>query len=306
MPREPGTAKNFMAQDRATHASEDDGKSEAGSRPLSWIRTTWRALNRLRNGIDLRLLASVLLFSSAITLLLTLLQLYLDYRRDVGTIEHRMSEIEGSYLPSLGEGLWNLDARQLELQVDGILHLPAIRFVEVREATVRADPMVVTAGSRQTRAAVRREFPLFHTVHGAKRQLGVLSIEATLDEVYRQLLDTAIVILVSQGAKTFVVSFFILFIVQRLITRHLGTIAGFVSGYDLRHSPPPLQLERRPPQRADELDQLVEAFNGMSASLQTAYGELRDSEQRFRDYTETASDWLGDRPGTSLHPVLGA
>jgi PAS domain S-box-containing protein len=37
---------------------------------------------------------------------------------------------------------------------------------------------------------------------------------------------------------------------------------------------------------------LVGAFNGMCASLQTAYGELRDSEQRFRDYTETASDWL--------------
>ncbi len=30
----------------------------------------------------------------------------------------------------------------------------------------------------------------------------------------------------------------------------------------------------------------------MSASLETAYAELRDSEQRFRDYTETASDWL--------------
>jgi PAS domain S-box-containing protein len=28
------------------------------------------------------------------------------------------------------------------------------------------------------------------------------------------------------------------------------------------------------------------------ADLQTAYGELRVSEQRFRDYTETASDWL--------------
>src|SRR5258708_4726868 len=36
-----------------------------------------------------------------------------------------MSAIERSYLPSLGEGLWNLDAQQLELQVDGILHLPA-------------------------------------------------------------------------------------------------------------------------------------------------------------------------------------
>jgi hypothetical protein len=38
-----------------------------------------------------------------------------------------MSEIEGGYLRSLGEGLWNLDERQLELQVDGILHLPAVR-----------------------------------------------------------------------------------------------------------------------------------------------------------------------------------
>src|SRR3984893_4193576 len=147
-----------MVHDQATHASEDDGKSEAGSPALTWIRTTWRALNRLRSGIGLRLLASVLLFSSAITLLLTLLQLYLDYRRDVGTIEHRMSEIEGSYLRSLGEGLWTLDLGQLELQVDGILHLPAIRFVEVREATDRPDPMVVTAGSHQAGAAVHREF----------------------------------------------------------------------------------------------------------------------------------------------------
>jgi hypothetical protein len=164
-----------MVQDQATRASKDNGKSEVGP-PPAWIRTTRRSLNHLRSGIGLRLLAGVLLFSSAITLLLTGLQLYLDYRRDVGTIEHRMSEIEGGYLRSLGEGLWNLDERQLELQVDGILHLPAIRFVEVREATDRPDPMVVTAGSHQASAAVRREFPIFHTVHGAEQRLGVLSI----------------------------------------------------------------------------------------------------------------------------------
>ena len=290
---EPGTGKNFcMVQDLATHANEGNGKSEAGSSPLGPIGTTWSFLRRLRSGIGLRLLASVLLFSSVITLLLTLLQLYLDYRRDSARIEQRVSEIGASYLSSLGEGLWNLDARQLELQVEGILHLPAIRFVEVREATDRPDPMVVAAGSHQAYAAVRRDFPLFHSFRGAEQQLGVLTIEATLDEVYRRLLDTAIVILVSQGAKTFFVSFFILFIVHRLVTRHLATIARFLGGYDIRHSPPSLQLERRPPQRADELDQLVGAFNAMSASLQTAYGELRDSEQRFRDYTETASDWL--------------
>jgi signal transduction histidine kinase len=281
--REPDVARTrrcegCVVQDQATHASKDDGKSEGGSPPLARIRTTWRGLNRWHSGIGLRLLARVLLFSSAITLLLTLLQLYFDYRRDVGTIDRQISEIERSYRRSLGEGLWNLDARQLELQVDGILHLPDIRFVEVREATDRADPMVVTAGSHQANADVHREFPIFHMNRGAEQTLGVLSIEATLDDVYRRLFDTAIVILISQGAKTFVVSFFILYIVNRLITRHLVTAAKFLGGYDLRRSPPPLRLERRPPQQVDELDQLVGAFNGMCVENSRLYRDLEDRE----------------------------
>jgi hypothetical protein len=206
------------------------------------IRAPWRRLHRWQSGIGLRLLARVLLFSSAITLILTVLQLYIDYRRDVGIIDRQIAEIERSYRPSLGEGLWNLDARQLELQVDGILHLPAIRFVEVREATDRVAPIVVTAGSPRADADVRREFQILHTNRGAEQTLGVLTIEATFDDVYRRLFETAIVILISQGATTFVVSFFIFYIVNRLITRHLVATAKFLDGYDLRGSPSPLEL----------------------------------------------------------------
>ena len=48
---------------------------------------------------------------------------------------------------------------------------------------------------------------------GAEQTLGVLTIEATFDDVYRRLFETAIVILIGQGAQTFVVSFFAFFIV---------------------------------------------------------------------------------------------
>jgi Periplasmic sensor domain found in signal transduction proteins len=171
-------------QDQATDASKADGGSDDGSRTRAPISTIWRSLNRFHSRLGWRLLARVFLFSSAITLLLTSLQLYLEYRRDVGTIDRRIAEIEGSYRRSLSEGLWNLDSRQLELQVDGILHLPDIRFVEVREATDHADPMVVSAGPRQANADVHREFPIFHSFRGTEQKLGVLSIEATLDEVY--------------------------------------------------------------------------------------------------------------------------
>jgi PAS domain S-box-containing protein len=280
------------AYEQRTAAGKDDREPKAGLLVLTQIRATWRPFHRLRRGIGPGLLARVLLFSAAITLILTLFQLYFDYRYEVRVIESRMSEIEGSYLQSLGEGLWNLDSRQLELQIEGILRLPAIRFVEVRETTDRADPMVVRGGRRQDHAAVRREFSLFNTSRGEPQQVGVLSIEATFDEVYRALLHKAIVISISQGATIFLVSFFILFITHRLVTRHLTALAGFLGRYDLRRPPPPLRLQRRAPKEPDELDQVIAAFETMRQSLERAYADLRESEQRFRDYAETASDWF--------------
>src|SRR5438132_12534504 len=119
-----------------------------------------------------------------------------------------------------------------------------MRFVEVRETTDRANPMVVSGGRRQEHAAVSRAFALFHTSRGEPQQLGVLSIEATFDEVYRALLAKAIVVLISQGATIFLVSFFILSITHRLVTRHLTALAGFLGTYDLRQ-PPPLRLQRQ-------------------------------------------------------------
>ena len=242
----------------------------------------WLSLPGFRGGIGWRLLVRVLFFSSVITLLLTLTQLYLDYRRDVGEVDQRMSEIDSGYRQSLGEGLWRLDRRQLQLQVEGILRLPDIRYVELREATDRADPLVVTAGSHQANPPERHEFRILYTNRGAEQLLGTLVVEATFDRIYRRLLDTAAVIMVGQAIKTFIVSFFILLIVHRLITRHLTAIEKSLRGYDLRGSQTPLRLERNPPRPEDELDHLVGAFNQMYARLQVAYGDLREREAKVR------------------------
>jgi PAS domain S-box-containing protein len=258
----------------------------------SQTMTTWRLFDRLRRGIGPRLLMRVLLFSVVSTLVLTLSQLYLDYRRDTGAIDHRMAEIADSYGHSLGEGLWNLDRRQLELQIEGILRLPAVRFVEVRETTDRADPMIVSGGAHRDRVAVSHQFPLVRPERGEQQQLGVLTLEASFDDVYRALREKAVVILTSQGATIFVVSLFVLYLTHRLVTRHLTTLAGFLRRYDVLRPPPPLSLQRRPPTEKDELDDVVAAFETMRRTLEHAYRNLRESEQQLRDYAETASDWF--------------
>ncbi|WP_298242061.1 ATP-binding protein [uncultured Bradyrhizobium sp.] len=272
-----------------------------------------RLFNWTRSGVGPRLLAAVLLFSSVVTLTLTALQLYLDYDREVGLIETRLDEIGRSTTGSLGESLWNLDQNQLKLQLDGILRLPDIRAAEVREIADRPNPIRIAVGEPGTRSIVTRDYPLNYGVQGSVREIGVLHVEATLTDVYQHLLNRALVILASQAAKTFLVSLFIIYMVHLLVTRHLVAIAEFVSKYNLARPPPPLRLERRPPYDADELDKVIEAFNAMCANLERAYGELREananlerdltirrraeadaraSEERFRDYAETASDWF--------------
>ncbi len=297
----PATAQDVLSRIESPVAS---------SFPGSRFR---RIFNWSRGGVGLRLLAAVLLFSSIVTLTLTALQLYLEYDREVSQIETRLDEIGRSYLGSIGESLWDLDQNQLELQLNGILRLPDVQAVEISEIADRPNPIRIAAGKRGPGPVISRLYPLDYVMQGAKRQIGVLYVEATLTEVYQQLLNRILVILASQAAKTFLVSFFIVYMFHWLVTRHLVAIAEFVSGYDVERPPPPLHLDRRPQREADELDKVVDAFDGMCASLQRAYGDLRQvnarlgrdllvlqqaeegvrqSEQRFRDYAETASDWF--------------
>lgn len=262
-------------QSESTYASTDGGKSDRESSKLRRSASAWRLLPDLLRGIGGRLLVRVFFFSSVITLLLTLAQLYLDYRSDVQAIDQKMSEIDSSYRQSLSEGLWEMDVGQLQLQVEGILRLPNIRYVELREATDHAAPLVVTAGSHQANPPERHELRIYYSKRDAKQLLGILVVEATYDEIYRQLLNTAATIMIGQAIKTFMVSFFILLTVHRLITRHLTAIGTSLRGYDLRGSRAPLRLERRAPQPSDELDFLVGAFNQMWTGLQRAYDDLQ-------------------------------
>lgn len=231
--------------------------------------TTTQAVRR-RGSVAWRLLGWILLFSSVITLLATALQLYLDYQRDISAIDQRLTEIERSAADSIAGSLWNLDAAQLNLQLNGLMRLPDMQYVQVIEQTAdSANPMRVTAG-RSGPGGVLRDIPLVHL----EKVIGTLHLEASLDRVYRTLWNTALVILVSQGIKTFLVSLFTLYIVYALITRHLVDIGHFLASVQLRGENQRLHLARTQPPAKDELDQVVDAVNAMTIGLKEAYDQI--------------------------------
>jgi len=257
-----------MNRDGTTQAPSDTGLGEPG--------TAARLRALFAPGIGRKLLILILLFSSLVTLALTAGQLYLDYQRDVNAIERRIDEIRGSYLDSITRSLWNVDTEQLRIQLEGIRRLPDMRAVEVSERGDAAERLSIRVGAAASAAGPAWNIPIVHSDRAGPQTIGTLRLEATLDEVHRRLVERALTILASQGIKTFLVSFFILFIVHRLVTRHLTAFAEAVGRYDVRRPWNGFRLDRR---RGgdDELDRAVSAFDSMRGHLEQAYRELNDA-----------------------------
>jgi signal transduction histidine kinase/DNA-binding NarL/FixJ family response regulator len=265
----------------------------------------WSLIGGFRSSLVSRLLVTVLLVSCVVTVLLTGLQLYRDYYRGVEQIENRLVDIDRSSRDSLAEALWRLDGAQLQLELNGILRLADIRAVEIREAGKDGQSAYLSAGQRSAGPVIAREFPLLYNVQGKDREIGKLYVEATLLDLYHELMRTAAMILVTQAANTFLVSLFIVYILSRLVMRHVAAIARTVEDYDFREPPQPFSLQRRKRRDPDELDRVAAAFNAMGARLYCAYRDEQDTaaEREARNLAEAANRAKGEFLANMSHEL---
>jgi diguanylate cyclase (GGDEF)-like protein/PAS domain S-box-containing protein len=245
-----------------------------------------------RSPLARRLITGVILFSSAITLFLTAFQLYGEYRDSLGDIESEHQQIEKAHLKSLVSSLWATNTRDLVLQLEGIVQAPNFEYAAVQEG----DRIWATAGKRTAKNVIERQYPLDYQQRGQVIHIGTLTVVASLDSVYRQLLNKAIIILVSNGFKTFLVAGFLLLLFHQLVNRHLLHVTAHVQDLDPHHSTKPLKLLRPVQRMRDEFDELVATINRMHEKSRDALTALTESEQRFHaiaDYTVDWESWIG-------------
>ncbi|MBI3283482.1 MAG: PAS domain-containing protein [Burkholderiales bacterium] len=249
----------------------------------------WR--NKSADGsLGRRFAILILIFSSIVTLCSTLLELGLDYRSDVRDIEAQLTQIRVSYSDSLASSLWNTGAHDLQLQLQGILRLPDVEYIEIRSEQGQA---VARFGAAHASGVLRYEFPLHYTHRQQPVYLGLVRVEASLAGVYRRLREKVVVILITQTVKTFLVSLFILALFQMLVGRHLKKIAGYSDRLTAGQMDGALTLEREGA-RNDELQHVVAALNAMRQRLNDSFSSLQESESRWKFALEGTGDGVWD------------
>lgn len=247
---------------------------------------------RRDNPIATRLLGLILLSSSLIALIAILLQLYSNFQDDIESLEKRLDQVRVSTLPSITKSLWGFDEEQLSIQIHSLLDLRDVIKVTViwrdwnnQVQTMTASSPVATSYATSDNktslsdAILVKEYPLeYEDENTTDQALGTLYVTASLSSVYSKLWERAKFIALLQGTKTLLISFFILWLVRTLLTRHIETIAQYARGLTLENLSNELALQRDkdPLDDPDELDNVTNAINQMRKSL------LEDIEHRHK------------------------
>jgi signal transduction histidine kinase len=222
-----------------------------------------------------RLLFFILLASTLITLVIIAIQLLFEYKAEVSHIKNRLSLIQNSYIKPLTLSVWTYDTAQYEAQLNGILNIQDITYVVIISKDGKKS---IEKGVYQSENTLTQEFKLQSTIHNQNVDLGILVVGASLQRVYDDLYNRAMIILFTQGLKTLIISFVILYLFHILVTRYLSIIANYTKELSL-DSNKNLFLEKQ--NTGDEIDTIVHTINQMQDRLTIQNKQLKTINQEL-------------------------
>ena len=243
--------------------------------------------------IGRRLIVLIIAFSSVITLCISVVQLFSEYQGLRSGLDRQLDSVN-IYVPSIASSVWDFDNQQVQRAIDALTLLPNVAEVSV---TTTGTHTQWTAGTRPSDNLLTKTYSLRHLVRGEDREIGELTVVASLDGIYQQVATSAISIVLSNALKTFLVALFMVYLIRRVITFRLEKVARKVR--ELVHDTPPLQqavelTTKSIPASLDELDavdwaldQTAQNLGSAASALAKAKDDIFESRQMLRSVLDT-------------------
>ena len=194
----------------------------------------------LQWGITQKIILSILLFSYLVTIVLTGIQLYIEYHAGLDTIKKSIRQIEESYLPGIIKTLWVSDTPLLNTQIDGMIKLGDVQYIDV----VYEYETLAKTGVFTDEHVIMKELPLPYAYGNKTISLGTFRVIFTLKNLHSRLMKRAISIIISQSILMLLVSGFMFIIFYLLVARHLYALVNYTKALGVETLEKPFVLKR--------------------------------------------------------------
>jgi signal transduction histidine kinase len=284
-------------------------KRDQQSRSVEWLidKIVYRYFKLGGLSISRQLLVVVLVVGSVLTLLSTIAEVSLDYRREVRGLESNLALVESGSAKSVARSLWDINMSQLKVQLDGLLNIPGIQYIRISDKS----KVIFEVGSMPLANSKIKSFPLTYKNNTDEISLGEMTVVANTDSVWEKMQHRIVIIFLAQLIQILMVSFLILLSYRYMLTRHLIVTTKYLKELNFETVTEDLRLHRKldsdermagsiDPKTEDELDTLVKAINQMKANLFGSYAKVEKANQAKSEFLANMSHEIR----TPMHGIL--
>ncbi|MCP5209006.1 MAG: hypothetical protein H7A01_17570 [Hahellaceae bacterium] len=185
---------------------------------------------KIRHSISTKLLKIVLSIYFAVTLLVTMMHVLIEYDAAKTDVSAELKTIQRTFEDSLAQALWHLDKEQLSVTVAGITELPVITAVKVFDLSGN---LLESHGEiqddndrpRLINDAFWHEFSLRFKFGQELQEIGKARIYSSDRIVFDRIKLGIVILIINAVIKTIVLFFLIIIVFDRLLTKPLGKLA---------------------------------------------------------------------------------
>ncbi|HED18436.1 MAG TPA: response regulator, partial [Gammaproteobacteria bacterium] len=240
-----------------------------------------------KSAIARKLILYMVLFGVSVTIVASGIQLYAEYKQEVGAINSRLDQIRTGYIGGIAAAAWTADKEQLNAILRGIVELPDIEY-----ATVRVNGSTfVSNGTEPVSRTIHTTFPLQHLHRSRLITIGEMHISASLEDIYEHILKHSGIVLGTNAIEIFLIAIFFYVLFNKLVTRHLHKMAAFAGRLNINNLDDRLDLEKQQSDAApDEIDILADTLLRMQTNLGTSVDNLKQRELQLHNAHEELED----------------
>ena len=229
--------------------------------------------------LTLTLFTFLFLLSIIFTIIQTAFVLKNDYDASIKQVHESIAQIQSTRIQSISMAIWQLDNSQLEILIDGVLKLPGISYVEIQENNSR----ILKKGEKKKKYIIEKSFKLMHD-NIENSSLGTIFIQGSYKDSIDKIQSKMMMKIFIETIKVFSIAFILIFVVQKLIIRHLAEMANYTANLDYKKLSIPLILNKKVDKKnPDSIDIVANAINTMRQNLINDIEKQEKQKQKLEE-----------------------